>query len=96
MSGKRPVGRRTVYEIYWEILVFCRKPQSFTGIINRCDINSKTGQEYIAFLLERGYLTEETDGTRKRYLSTESAGEYIALFNSLYRKLFDSAPGFKL
>ena len=32
-------GRRTPFEIYWEILVFCRTPQSFTGIINRCDVN---------------------------------------------------------
>ena len=31
--------RRTQYEIYWEILVFCKTPRSFTGIIGRCDIN---------------------------------------------------------
>jgi len=40
-------GRRTSYEIYWEILVFCRKPKTFTNIINRCDLNSKIGQQHI-------------------------------------------------
>ncbi len=89
-------GRRTAYEIYWEILVFCRKPQSFTGIINRCDLNSRKGQEFIRFLLEKQYLAEVTEEDKKRYLSTERSGEYITLFNSLYQKLFDSAPRFKL
>lgn len=95
-GGLRMTGRRTAYEIYWEILVFCRKPQSFTGIINRCDLNSKTGQEYLTFLMEKGYITEEHEGDKRRYLSTDRAEEYISLFNSLYRKLFDSAPSFKL
>ncbi|MDV2481759.1 hypothetical protein F8E02_07010 [Methanoculleus sp. Wushi-C6] len=89
-------GRRTAFEIYWEILVFCRTPQSFTGIINRCDLNSKTGQEYIGFLVEKGYLVGVAEGDKTRYVSTEKAGEYIALFGSLYRKLFDTAPRFKL
>lgn len=89
-------GRRTAFEIYWEILVFCRTPQSFTGIINRCDLNSKTGQEYLRFLVEKGYLAEVAEGDRTRYVATERAGEYTALFGSLYRKLFDAPPRFKL
>ena len=47
-------GRRTVYEIYWEILIYCKSPRSFTSIINRCDLNSKTGQEYLGFLAGKG------------------------------------------
>lgn len=89
-------GRRTVYEIYWEILVYCKTPRSFTAIINRCDLNSKTGQEYLEFLGGKGYLTIVTDGQRISYVSTPSAGEYIALFSSLYQKLFDSTPEFRL
>ncbi len=89
-------GRRTAFEIYWEILVFCRTPQSFTGIINRCDLNSKTGQEYLGFLVAKEYLVEVAEGDKTRYISTERAGEYTALFSSLYRKLFDTAPRFKL
>lgn len=89
-------GRRTVYEIYWEILVFCKTPRSFTGIIGRCDLNSKTGQEYLEFLESRGYLSRVQDGGRTLYSATEQASEYIALFTRLYQQLFDTIPGFKL
>jgi predicted transcriptional regulator len=89
-------GRRTVYEIYWEILVFCKSPRAFTAIINRCDLNSKTGQEYLEFLMAKGYITTVTEGEKTTYVSTLAAGEYIALFSSLYQNLFDTTPGFRL
>ena len=37
--------KRTHYEIFWEILTHCKKPKSFTNIINRCNLNSKIGQD---------------------------------------------------
>jgi len=89
-------GRRTVYEIYWEILVYCKTPRSFTAIINRCDLNSKNGQEYLGFLAEKEYLRQTSAGERTTYTSTPEAAEYIALFSSLYQKLFDRGPGFRL
>jgi predicted transcriptional regulator len=89
-------GRRTLYEIYWEILVYCKSPRSFTAIINRCDLNSKTGQEYLGFLTTKGYLTIIPEGEKTRYVSTPAAAEYITLFSSLYQKLFDSSPEFRL
>jgi predicted transcriptional regulator len=89
-------GRRTQYEIYWEILVYCRTPRGFTAIINRCDLNSKLGQEYLEFLVMREYLTVITEGEKTSYQSTSRAAEYIDLFSSLYQKLFDEAPGFRL
>jgi predicted transcriptional regulator len=89
-------GRRTVYEIYWEILVYCRTPRPFTAIINRCDLNSKNGQEYLEFLLGKGYLDARIEGDRATYIATPASAEYIALFSSLYQKLFDSLPGFRL
>ncbi|PKG33466.1 winged helix-turn-helix domain-containing protein [Methanoregula sp.] len=89
-------GRRTVYEIYWEILVYCKSPRSFTAIINRCDLNSKTGQEYLRFLVARGYLAPIESGDRAMYQSAPRAAEYIALFSSLYQKLFDTGPEFRL
>lgn len=89
-------GRRTPYEIYWEILVYCRTPRTFTAIINRCDLNSKTGQEYLEFLTGRGYLGIIRDGDKISYQSTAQAAEYTSLFSSLYRSLFDTPPGFKL
>ena len=89
-------GRRTVYEIYWEILVYCKTPRSFTAIISRCDLNSKTGQEYLAFLTGKGYLSAVMDGEKTRYLATDAAGDYITLFSSLYQKLFDTGPDFRI
>ena len=89
-------GRRSPYEIYWEILVFCRSPRSFTAIINRCDLNSKTGQEYLEFLASKGYLSFMKESGRTQYVATERAGEYVALFTEMYRSLFDTVPGFKL
>ncbi|WP_019178058.1 winged helix-turn-helix domain-containing protein [Methanomassiliicoccus luminyensis] len=89
-------GRRTPYEIYWEVLVFCREPRTFTNIINRCDLNSKIGQQHLSFLTSKGYLdAEERDG-RTAYRTTEKAQEYIALFSRMYGALFDDVPGFKL
>jgi predicted transcriptional regulator len=88
--------RRTPYEIYWEILVFCKTAKTFTAIINRCDLNSKTGQEYIEFLCEKGFLSRIPEGEKTRYLATGRAGEYLALFTDLYQKLFDKIPGFRL
>jgi predicted transcriptional regulator len=89
-------GRRSPYEIYWEILVFCKIPRSFTSIINRCDLNSKIGQEYLEFLKGKGYLETISDGERISYRSTIKSAEYIALFTRLYQSLFDTIPGFKL
>jgi predicted transcriptional regulator len=89
-------GRRTPYEIYWEILVFCKTPRSFTSIINRCNLNSKTGQEYLDFLCHKGYLSSAQEGEQNGYLSTGKAAEYIEHFTRLYQSLFDTIPGFKL
>ena len=89
-------GRRSSYEIYWEILVYCREPKSFTNIINRCDLNSKIGQQHLGFLAGKGYLRAEEKGDRTNYATTPKAEEYIALFSKMYGELFDELPGFKL
>ena len=89
-------GRRTNYEIYWEILVFCRKPKSFTSIINRCDLNSKIGQQHIHFLMDKKFLLLEIFDDKKIYKTTEQAQEYITLFSQLYRKMYENSPKFKL
>lgn len=88
--------RRTQYEIYWEILVFCKTPRSFTAIIHRCNLNSKTGQDYIEFLTARGYLSRTIAGEKTLFIATERSSEYIILFTRLYQTLFDTIPGFRL
>lgn len=89
-------GRRTSFEIYWEILVYCREPRTFTNIINRCDLNSKLGQEHLRFLHARDYLHIEKQDERTTYITTDKAQEYISLFSKMYGALFDDLPGFKL
>jgi predicted transcriptional regulator len=88
--------KRTHYEIFWEILTFCRTPRSFTSIINRCNLNSKIGQTHLDFLKQRHFLMETEKDGMKLLKSTEQAGEYIALFNKTYRQLFDDTPEFRL
>ncbi|MCW4000732.1 MAG: hypothetical protein NWE93_10870 [Candidatus Bathyarchaeota archaeon] len=88
--------KRTHYEIFWEILTFCRTPRSFTSIINRCNLNSKIGQTHIDFLKQRNFLVEVENGDLTLLKSTEQASEYIALFNKTYRHLFDDTPEFRL
>jgi predicted transcriptional regulator len=88
--------QRTHYEIFWEILTFCKTPRSFTSVINRCNLNSKIGQTHIEFLKQRRFLVEVPNGDLTLLRSTEQAGEYIALFNKTYRQLFDDTPMFKL
>lgn len=89
-------GRWTVYEIYWVILVFCKTPKSFTGIIGRCDLNSKTGQDYLDVLESLRYLSRVQNDGKTLYVATEQAAEYITLFCRLYQKLFGTIPAFKL
>jgi predicted transcriptional regulator len=89
-------GRRTSFEIYWEILVYCREPKTFTNIINRCDLNSKIGQQHLKFLVDKGYIIAQKDDDKTTYKTTEKAQEYITLFSKMYGTLFDSLPGFRL
>ncbi len=89
-------GRRSSFEIYWEILVYCREPRTFTNIINRCDLNSKLGQQHINFLASKEYLHVRRDDERTTYATTEKAQVYISLFSKMYGALFDDLPGFKL
>ena len=88
--------KRTHYEIFWEILTFCKVPRSFTSIINRCNLNSKIGQTHIEFLKQRSFLVEVENGGVTLLKSTEQANQYIAFFNKTYRELFDETPEFRL
>jgi predicted transcriptional regulator len=88
--------KRTHYEIFWEILTFCKNPKSFTSIINRCNLNSKIGQIHIEFLKKRHFLTEIENEGVVLLKSTEQATQYTALFNKTYRELFDDSPEFRL
>ncbi len=89
-------SRRTSYEIYWEILTFCRTARSFTHVVNRCDLNSKIGQDYVDFLISKGYLRKVPEGERLLLCTTAAAKDYIDAFSRLYQSLYRDAPEFKL
>jgi predicted transcriptional regulator len=85
-------GRRSQYEIYWQILTYCKKPASFTSIIHNCNLNSKIAQEYLEFLLEKSYLTKTEQQDKTTYQSTEKAQDFLMLFSRLYHELFEKNP----
>jgi predicted transcriptional regulator len=89
-------GKRTLYEIYWEILTFCRSPRTFTSIIHRCSLNSKIGQEHIGFLLSKDYLRNIEEGGRNLYRTTENARVFLESFKEMYIELYNKGPEFKL
>ena len=88
--------KRTHYEIFWEILTFCKTPKSFTSIINRCNLNSKIGQTHLEFLKKKQFIVEVQNKGMALLKTTEQANQYIALFNKTYRELFDDTPEFTL
>ncbi|MBM5804823.1 MAG: hypothetical protein FJZ49_01980 [Candidatus Verstraetearchaeota archaeon] len=89
-------GNRTQYEIYWEILSFCKTPRSITQIIQRCDLNSKTVQKYIGFLESKGYLLKTAEEDRTLYATMPAAREFLNLFMRVYLELYNNSPEFKL
>ena len=85
-------GRRTQYEIFWEILIFCKTPRSYTSIIHKCNLNSKICQDYLDFLREKNYLVKNENGNKTSYETSENAQEFLLLFSKLYRELFEKSP----
>ena len=89
-------GKRTLYEIYWEILTFSRNPKTFTNIIQRCSLNSKIGQEHIGFLLEKEYLQRFEEEGQNYLRTTDKAKAFLEAFKEMYLELFNRGPQFKL
>jgi len=89
-------GKRTQFEIYWEILTYARNPRTFTSIIHRCSLNSKIGQEHLGFLEEKGYLRHIEEEGQNLLQTTEAAKPFLDAFKSMYLELFDKRPDFKL
>ncbi|MDI9644139.1 MAG: winged helix-turn-helix domain-containing protein [Candidatus Verstraetearchaeota archaeon] len=88
--------KRTQYEIYWEILTYCEIPRLFTSIIQRCDLNSKNGQEYLDFLERKGYIARSSEGGKTTYSTTRAAKVFVDLFARLYLELYQDSPEFKI
>ena len=89
-------GKRTLYEIYWEILTYARNQRTFTNIIQRCSLNSKIGQEHIGFLLDKGYLHRFEEEGQNYLRTTNDAKPFLEAFKGMYLELFNRGPEFKL
>jgi predicted transcriptional regulator len=88
--------RRTVYEIYWEILVYCRKARLLTQIVQRCNLNSNTCQGYLDFLLNKGYLRLSTESDLVAYETATKARGYLEMFGSIYQELYGAPLQFRI
>lgn len=89
-------GKRTLYEIYWEILTFCRTPRTFTSIIHRCSLNSDIGQEHMGFLIGKKFLRRYEEDGGALYRTTEEARPFLDAFRDMYLELYNRGPEFKL
>lgn len=89
-------GKRTLYEIYWEILTHCRNQKTITNIIQHCSLNSKIAQEHIEFLINKGYLRRFDENGQVYFQSTEESKAFLSFFRGMYVELFNKSPQFKL
>lgn len=89
-------GKRTLYEIYWEILSYCNSPRTFTSIVHRCSLNSDIAQEHMDFLLKRGFLRKFEEEESNLHKTTEKAGVYLNSFREMYLEIYRKSPEFKL
>jgi len=89
-------NRRTQYEIYWEILTYCKTPRLITQVIQRCNLNTKIGQEYMDFLVSKGYIVKTLEKEKTLFTTTPVAKGYMETFMKLYLELFKNTPEFKL
>jgi predicted transcriptional regulator len=81
--------RRTQYEIFWEILIYCKTPKTYTSIIHKCNLNSKIAQDHLNFLTGKKYLSIHKEDNKTYYETNEKAQEFLFLFSKLYQKLFE-------
>ena len=89
-------GKRTLYEIYWEVLTFCRNPRTFTSIVHRCSLNSDIAQEHLEFLLKRGFLNKYEEEGSNLYKTMEKASTFLDSFKEMYLEIYRKSPEFKL
>ena len=89
-------GKRTLYEIYWEILTYCKNPRTFTSVVHRCSLNSKIGQEHIGFLEGKGYLKRYEEEGQSLLKTTDESKSFLSAFKQMYLELFSKTPDFKL
>ena len=77
--------RRSIYEIIWDILTYCKTPRRYSYILLACNLNMKTAKRLLELLIRKKLLVKQGD----KYVTTDKGQEYIRLFNELYKRIFE-------
>lgn len=77
--------RRSIYEIIWDILIYCRTPRRISHILLVCNLSTRSARKYLDLLMRKGLLVKQGD----EYVTTDKGREYIRLFNELYKRVFE-------
>jgi predicted transcriptional regulator len=59
-------------------------------------LNTKIGQEYMDFLVSKGYIVKTLEKEKTLFTTTPVAKGYMETFMKLYLELFKNTPEFKL
>ncbi|WP_297467880.1 winged helix-turn-helix domain-containing protein [Thermococcus sp.] len=82
--------RRSRVEIIADILESANgRGATKTQIVYRANLNFKLATGYIKYLLEKGYLVEAVEGSRRVYRVTDKGRAFLRSFLTIYRELDD-------
>ena len=76
--------KRTVYEIVWKILEYCKEPRRLTHIMQSCNLNTPTAKKYLDLLLLKNMLSVNGE----YYKTTKEGLKYLELIEEVYLTLF--------
>jgi len=90
-EGRR---RRTVYEIYAEILQICQKPESKTRIMYRTNTSYTYLMRYLEFLQKVGLLQPELFN-RNRLQTTERGRKFVEKYREILQLIDENYPSIR-
>jgi predicted transcriptional regulator len=77
--------RRTLFEIVWNILDYCKESRILTHIMLHCNLNTPAAKKYLDLLVLRGMLSADEDS----YKTTGKGMEYLNIVQAAYLGLFE-------
>lgn len=91
MGSKKSFARRSRFDILYEILLLCRRPQQKTGIMFKCNLSYDLLQTYTEFLVGADFLrVSEAENGKKYYYTTEKGENFIREYEEL-KDVLDAA-----
>ncbi len=77
--------RRTLFEIVWKILDYCKESRILTHIMLYCNLNTPAAKKYLELLIQRGMISANED----LYKTTGKGMEYLGVIEAAYLALFE-------